>query len=295
LDSVEDKEKIDMILKKINFKYTKDGQAADQGENPDDKQDGDANNNTDKKTSDNDDEEALLEKDDAVTKKINDINKMLKRLTAEIEDDPDNEGKKRFKKETEDGLLKGEKEVLKDLAGILMFKVINDTIKDKYQVKRQKEKKKEGSADTAENKETEEDEDKPHGCLGWFMHYLFLICETPWKWLCWLTCTPVDEEDWSKNRILCWAIVAPPMIILYITKNVTSWEPYVYVGLPVAVVLFVIFLGCTDKEKAPCWFIIFTIIGTLMGLLYNYILVGILIDFLNAFGMVMALEKTYLG
>jgi len=51
----------------------------------------------------------------------------------------------------------------------------------------------------------------------------------------------------------------------------------------------------TQKEKAPKWFMFFTIVGVLNGLMYTYVLVGILIDLLNNLGILLNISNTYMG
>lgn len=71
---------------------------------------------------------------------------------------------------------------------------------------------------------------------------------------------------------------------------------YIYWCLPVAVVLTVIMAVALPWDGSyPCWWPVLTILAIASGLAWTYILVEILIDILNGVGIILNLDKAYLG
>ena len=71
-----------------------------------------------------------------------------------------------------------------------------------------------------------------------------------------------------------------------------------YIGLPIAVVLSFIFYFTqrdTQAEEKPKYFIVVSIIATVVGLLWTYVVSDMLIDLLNAYIIVFQLDYTFMG
>ena len=49
------------------------------------------------------------------------------------------------------------------------------------------------------------------------------------------------------------------------------------------------------EKTVPRWFIWMCVLAVLSGLMWTYLLIGVLIDLLNAFGLIMNIDNTYLG
>lgn len=59
--------------------------------------------------------------------------------------------------------------------------------------------------------------------------------------------------------------------------------------------LFTVLYFTLDSKQAPTWYIVFTTLSVAVGLLYTYILIEMLIDGLNTFGIVFNLRKSFVG
>lgn len=70
---------------------------------------------------------------------------------------------------------------------------------------------------------------------------------------------------------------------------------YVEYGLPVSAVLFTTFFFILDSKAAPRWYTCFTTVSVGVGLVYTYILIELLIDGLNTFGVLFNLRKSFVG
>lgn len=116
----------------------------------------------------------------------------------------------------------------------------------------------------------------------------------PFHGLLYVTAVPVDADDYSYCRMLVYPVPGVAFFIYTITKELYSWN-YIYYGLPTAAVLYVIFLVFLKKNQSPKWFMAFTCLGVVNGLMYTYVLIGILMDLLSTFGVLLNLEKAYLG
>merc|ERR1712054_83789 len=109
------------------------------------------------------------------------------------------------------------------------------------------------------------------------------IMITPFQGFCWITALPVEEEHYSYLRALIWPIPGFYFISWVIIHEWWSiW--YLYVTLPVIALTYIIFLVFLRRDQAPKWFMVFTCQGVIAGLMYTYVLIGILIDLLNCFG-----------
>lgn len=60
-------------------------------------------------------------------------------------------------------------------------------------------------------------------------------------------------------------------------------------------VLFVVFAVSLRNEEPPSWFILIIVMGVAGGLMWTYLLIGTLIDILDAIGIIFNIDATYLG
>lgn len=130
------------------------------------------------------------------------------------------------------------------------------------------------------------------------METILHVVEFPFIWILYLTATPVSDEHYDKTRLL----ICPTTILLfymYIFHPLSSLEYQdVLISLspiPVGLFISVVFYFVLEKDKPPSWSIVFCVLGVLSGLMWTYLLIGILIDLLNTLGLILNLEKAYLG
>lgn len=123
----------------------------------------------------------------------------------------------------------------------------------------------------------------------------FLRCiDFPVKYFIYATALPVEKDHYSKTRALIWVVPGWYFMLWIFIKEWFNMA-YLYLGLPCAVLTFICFITLLEKDKAPKWFMVFTCQGVLAGLMYTYLLIGVLIDQLNALGTILNLDNTYLG
>ena len=116
----------------------------------------------------------------------------------------------------------------------------------------------------------------------------------PWEFLLYCTVPPVVEEEYSFQRLMVWPIPGVYLFFMVFTKTFYSWA-HLYIGLPIVAAIYIVFLLTLNKETPPKWFMVFTCIGVIDGLMYTYLLIGILVDLLNTIGILLCLDNTYLG
>lgn len=121
------------------------------------------------------------------------------------------------------------------------------------------------------------------------------LMEKPINYVCWLTVLPVEKRNYSRTRAGVYPIFGVYFFICCITLEwYNMW--YVYIGFPLVIALYILFFFALPKNgDCPKWFSFFIIVGVLSGVMWTQVLVGILIDLLNAFGVILGLSKTYLG
>jgi lipid-A-disaccharide synthase-like uncharacterized protein len=118
---------------------------------------------------------------------------------------------------------------------------------------------------------------------------IYWIIDWPAQKILYMTCLPVTKEEYNTNRILLWAIFGPMTVILLASQS-TAWQVYLMVGMPICVLFMLTFLCSLKKRDPPTWFWVFTLLGVAIALLYLYVLIAVLVDFLNALGMVFNLK-----
>ena len=132
-----------------------------------------------------------------------------------------------------------------------------------------------------------------------FMEKMSCIIDFPMKAICYLTACPVSHHEYDYKRAMIFPIPGIAFMIWIFTKISYPWV-YLELGLPLVVIYYVLALWFLPKkvdaeQEAPKWYMAFTIQGVLAGLMYTYVLVGVLIDNLNTIGIVLNLSTTYLG
>lgn len=136
------------------------------------------------------------------------------------------------------------------------------------------------------------------------MDKIACVLDAPMKVFCYCTALPVEHHEYDFKRALVWPIPGIAFMIWIVTKFNYPWV-YLEVGFPLVIIYYVCALMWLPKgeeaEKlnaeleSPKWYMVFTIQGVLAGLMYTYVLVGVLIDNLNTIGIALNLSTTYLG
>ena len=130
---------------------------------------------------------------------------------------------------------------------------------------------------------------------------IWFVIDWPFNKLIFLTSFPNETEKWSYTQCLVWPFTGTYFVFVVLNKSFydflifgdkTSWSISFYSILAVLLLLFVLLLPKTGNKK---WLMAFIIVDILIGLLYTTVFVGVLIDMLNTFGVLLNLEKTYLG
>ena len=126
-------------------------------------------------------------------------------------------------------------------------------------------------------------------CFEIFIHFV----EAPFMYLLLLTVLPCDKEQYSRKRCLLYPIPGMIFAALVIFKEYDLVVIGVAAG--VGLVLELIFLVTLEEEKPPKFFILIVILGVCGGLMWTYVLVGLLINLLGCLGVLLNLDQTYLG
>lgn len=138
-----------------------------------------------------------------------------------------------------------------------------------------------------------EHRNRPYEEKGYF-DIIIEIFEYPFLFLLYLTALPTDESHYSKLR--CMVFCFPGMIFFWYICHPNIDLTYVYIALPAGAALFLLFAyALPDNQKNPSWYIIISLIGVISGLMWTYILIGVLIDMLEVLGVLFHIEKTFLG
>jgi len=107
---------------------------------------------------------------------------------------------------------------------------------------------------------------------------------------------PCEEEKYNKYLTFIWPFTG----VLF---NIWAIDPtpsmtWVYVGVPACVISFAFFYGTQYKsgpKHVPEYFILLAVMGALSGLLWTYLVSGVLIDLLTMIGVICKLSTTYLS
>ena len=133
---------------------------------------------------------------------------------------------------------------------------------------------------------------KPEFSLSWFEIFIHFV-EAPFMYLLVLTVLPCDKEQYSKRRCLIYPIPGMLFAVIVIFKEFTVMNVAVAIGL--GIIMLAIFFFTLDSKKPPSWFIWINILGVVGGLMWTYVMVGLLIDLLGCLGIILNLDSTYLG
>lgn len=131
---------------------------------------------------------------------------------------------------------------------------------------------------------------KIRNCWEWFNK----IVDFPFEWILHATVLPCEKEQYSRTRCLIYCFPGMFFVVSVITKEFSLINLAISVGL--GLILFATFYVWLPKDnKTPKGFIFMNVLGLIAALLWTYLLVTILVDFVEGVGMVSNLNKTFLG
>jgi sodium/potassium/calcium exchanger 6 len=133
---------------------------------------------------------------------------------------------------------------------------------------------------------------KPEFSLSPFEIFIHFV-EAPFMYALILTVLPCDKEQYSRRRCLLYPIPGMLFSVLVIFKEFNAINVSGALGL--GIIMFTIFYFTLDSKTPPKWFIWLNILGVIGGLMWTYVMVGLLIDLLGALGIILNLDTTYLG
>jgi sodium/potassium/calcium exchanger 6 len=120
------------------------------------------------------------------------------------------------------------------------------------------------------------------------------VIDSPFHVLAYLTILPVSQADYTLQRAMVWPFFGVQFMIFTFVQDFTS-QWYIRVGAPLTALVYMVFiLVLNDKFLAKIYWV-FTVQGMLAGLMWSYLLITILVDVLNSVGILLNLDKTYLG
>ena len=123
---------------------------------------------------------------------------------------------------------------------------------------------------------------------------ILTILDYPFQFILYFTAAPCNDHYYSRTRTILFPTTG--FVFYYFVMMKTIDMNLVYYGLIPGLVLSFIFLITLPKDgKMPDWSIALVILGIISGLIWTYVLIGLLIDLLNCMGVIMNLDKTYLG
>lgn len=117
----------------------------------------------------------------------------------------------------------------------------------------------------------------------------------PFHFMLYFTALPAEKDEYSRSRAMTYPI--PGMLFMsWIIYQELTWK-WLSVGLAFGLILQAIFYYALPKEEkeAPSWFTWMTVLSVISGLMWTYLLIGLMIDLLNAFGIILNIDNTYLG
>lgn len=128
------------------------------------------------------------------------------------------------------------------------------------------------------------------------LEHISRIIGYPFEFMLYITALPAEHDHYSKRRTLIYPI--PGMLFLtWIVMNTFSLK-WLIIGCSLGVFLEVIFfflLKDKEEKERPSWYIWGVVLSVISGLAWTYVLVGVLIDLLNAVGVILNINNTYLG
>ena len=121
-------------------------------------------------------------------------------------------------------------------------------------------------------------------------HYIDL----PAHVLYYSTTLPPTDEEFSKNRCLVWSFTG--VFFIYWNLHPTLDITYLYIALPISLVLFGLFkTQLKDNNEAPSWSIILCVVAAFCGILWIKLFMGFLIDMLQSLPVLLNLGQSFLG
>jgi sodium/potassium/calcium exchanger 6 len=119
------------------------------------------------------------------------------------------------------------------------------------------------------------------------------LIETPFLGILYLTVLPCDKEQYSKLRCLMYPF--PGMLFsMWVIFQDFSFK-MLMLSLGLGFLLTFIFIIFLEEDRPPRWLIIINIGGLIGGLMWTYLLIGTLIDLIECTGILLNLNKTFLG
>ena len=126
------------------------------------------------------------------------------------------------------------------------------------------------------------------------MHTVNHYLDLPFVILLKLTALPVVKEQYSRMRCIIYPI--PGLFFAWYIFHPTIDITYLFYPLPAGIILTILFAVILPKDNEyPSWNIILTVGGVISGLMWSYVLIEGLIDLLDAVGIILNLQKAYLG
>ena len=130
---------------------------------------------------------------------------------------------------------------------------------------------------------------KRTGIVGW----LNILIERPFMWILWVTVLPCDKEQYSRKRCLAYAFPGMIFAVIGCTKMVDKYTLAIGGGL--GLFIFILFFLTLPEKKLPRGFLAINILGLFASVLWTYILINIMVDLIECIGIILNLNKTFLG
>ena len=127
------------------------------------------------------------------------------------------------------------------------------------------------------------------GMFGW----VDMILEKPFLGLLYLTVLPCDKEQYSKRRCLSFCFPGMLFSVLIFTQRLNPVDFIIAFSLGAG--LFMFFYFSLDEKNPPRYYLLINILGLTGGLMWTYLLVTTMIDLIECMGILLNLNKTFLG
>ena len=127
------------------------------------------------------------------------------------------------------------------------------------------------------------------GAWGWVSYCL----ERPFMFVLYMTVLPCDKEQYSKRRCLIYCFPGVYFTMVVMTHRFDLFD--LIVAEVIGALLFVFFMLTLETKRPPKYFLMINILGLLGGLLWTYVLISSMIDIIEALGILLNLNKTFLG
>jgi solute carrier family 24 (sodium/potassium/calcium exchanger), member 6 len=121
------------------------------------------------------------------------------------------------------------------------------------------------------------------------------IIGLPYDLMLYLTSPAATKEHYSRQRCLIYPIPGMLFMAWVVLQEFSEQWLMVGGGLGLAVEVILYYSLPKEENKAPSWHIWLTVLAVVSGIAWTYVLIGMLIDLLNAFGIILNIDNTYLG